>query len=200
MVNLADLMPKDQPDLMACKEEWCHDWVKLLADLEKCSMDGKTHNLSLALAPEESAKGCKAEEAHIHFHEQIHTFKIKAECQAKECAHLEEEKQLKEKGKGKEKNAAGEDFVMEDGQEEAISEDEEPNSPVCIEKCKLPEGEDLEDFDLLVNANVSDEDLLMEGQVRALYARVSTMHGMMLEVMNELDVIAIYYKKRRWFL
>ncbi|KAG1813212.1 uncharacterized protein BJ212DRAFT_1578393 [Suillus subaureus] len=306
VVNLADIMPKDRPDLMAHKEEWCHNWVKLLADLEKCSMDSKTHNLSLVLAPEESTKGCKAEEVHVHFHEQIRTFKIEAEHQAKECVHLEEEKQLKEKGKGKEKEATGEDFAMEDGQEEAgedaageadeeeerpetpkhpacagihkeskavepvlskakhmstlcflfwlfllnllarcatgalstislaklsmaasmllisavaqlqavakpslqaahkapstsgsgptmgsskdicdlmccpvllpeppimVSEDKEPDSLVCIEKCKLPEGEDLEDFDLLVDAEASDEDLLMEGQVQALYAK-----------------------------
>ncbi|KAG1853670.1 hypothetical protein F4604DRAFT_1933096 [Suillus subluteus] len=114
MVNLANVIPDDRPDLMQRKEEWSHDWAKLV-DLDANAIDSKTYGLSTALSVEEGATGRKAQELYERF-------------SAEERVTLE--KAVKQKGKGKEKertpesDANMEDWEGEDSDLDVSGEDE----------------------------------------------------------------------------
>ncbi|KAG1853462.1 hypothetical protein DFJ58DRAFT_728217 [Suillus subalutaceus] len=63
MVNLANAVPDDRPDLMQRKEEWSRDWAKLVY-LDANAIDGKTYGLSTALSVDEGALGRKAQQSY----------------------------------------------------------------------------------------------------------------------------------------
>jgi hypothetical protein len=48
-----------------------------------------------------------------------------------------------------------------------------------------------------MEANANAEDLILEGRLRTLWARMSTMHSMVLELMSEVELINLELKKRR---
>jgi hypothetical protein len=52
-------------------------------------------------------------------------------------------------------------------------------------------------IDPLMEADVNVEDLILEGQLRTLWARMSTMHSTVLELMSEVELINLELKKRR---
>ncbi|KAG1820072.1 hypothetical protein DFJ58DRAFT_739326 [Suillus subalutaceus] len=83
-------------------------------------------------------------------------------------------------------------------EEEEAEEEEEEESVEESRKQKL-EGINV-DFDPLVDVDAADEDILLESKVRMLYARMLTMHGMLLEMMTEVDSLAVRCKKRRRLL
>ncbi|KAG2030690.1 hypothetical protein BDR03DRAFT_986906 [Suillus americanus] len=94
LVNLANMAPEDQPDLMACKEERGCDWMQLM-----CSLEGKTYNLGLALTAKESDMGRQSDELHQCYQAHIRTFKLEAQHQAEEAAEEEAWREA-EKDKG----------------------------------------------------------------------------------------------------
>jgi hypothetical protein len=48
-----------------------------------------------------------------------------------------------------------------------------------------------------MEADANAEDLILEGRLRTLWARMSTMHSMVLELMSEVELINLELKKRR---
>ncbi|KAG1851089.1 hypothetical protein DFJ58DRAFT_729076 [Suillus subalutaceus] len=75
-------------------------------------------------------------------------------------------------------------------------EEEEEESVEDSRKRKSPDSREVE-FDLLADADGDEEDLYLEGKVRALYAKMLTMQGMLMEMMMEVDSLAVRCKKRR---
>ncbi|KAG1862630.1 hypothetical protein F4604DRAFT_2030571 [Suillus subluteus] len=79
---------------------------------------------------------------------------------------------------------------------ELEEEEEEEESVEDSRKRKSPESREVE-FDLLADADGDEEDLYLEGKVRALYAKMLTMQWMLMEMMMEVDSLAVRCKKRR---
>jgi hypothetical protein len=52
-------------------------------------------------------------------------------------------------------------------------------------------------IDPLMEANAAVDDLILEGQLRSLWGRMSTMHSTVLELMSEVELINLELKKRR---
>jgi hypothetical protein len=48
-----------------------------------------------------------------------------------------------------------------------------------------------------MEADTNVEDLILEGWLRLLWAHMSTMHSVMLELMSEVELINLELKKRR---
>jgi hypothetical protein len=59
------------------------------------------------------------------------------------------------------------------------------------------ESVDVGIIDPLMEADVNAEDLILEGRLWTLWARMSTMHSMVLELMSEVELINLELKKRR---
>jgi hypothetical protein len=78
---------------------------------------------------------------------------------------------------------------------------EEDESPAGWEsegsKREREESVDVRIIDLLMEADTNAEDLILEGQLWMLWARMSTMHSMVLELMSEVELINLELKKRR---
>ncbi|KAG1840501.1 hypothetical protein DFJ58DRAFT_732869 [Suillus subalutaceus] len=81
-------------------------------------------------------------------------------------------------------------------EEEGEEEEEEEESVEDSRKRKSPDSWEVE-FDLLADADGDEEDLYLEGKVRVLYAKMLTMQGMLMEMMMEVDSLAVRCKKRR---
>ncbi|KAG1835820.1 hypothetical protein DFJ58DRAFT_735473 [Suillus subalutaceus] len=129
MVNLANAVLDDRPDLMQRKEEWSRDWAKLVQDLDANAIDGKTYGLSTALSADEGALGCKAQQSY--------------ECDWP-TEKLAQEKAAKQKGKEKEKekektpesDANMEDQEGGDSDADASGEEEVPTvvAPLRVQR------------------------------------------------------------------
>jgi hypothetical protein len=78
---------------------------------------------------------------------------------------------------------------------------EEDESPAGREseggRREREESVDVGIIDPLMEANANAEDLILEGRLRTLWARMSTMHSMVLELMSEVELINLELKKRR---
>jgi hypothetical protein len=78
---------------------------------------------------------------------------------------------------------------------------EEDESPAGREseggRREQEESVDVGIIDLLMEADVNTEDLILEGRLRTLWAHMSTMHSMVLELMSEVELINLELKKRR---
>jgi hypothetical protein len=78
---------------------------------------------------------------------------------------------------------------------------EEDESPAGREseggRREREESVDVGIIDPLMEADVNAEDLILEGRLRTLWARMSTMHSMDLELMSEVELINLELKKRR---
>jgi hypothetical protein len=78
---------------------------------------------------------------------------------------------------------------------------EEDESPFVQEseggRREREESIDVGIIDPLMEADANAEDLILEGRLRTLWARMSTMHSMVLELMSEVELINLELKKRR---
>jgi len=78
---------------------------------------------------------------------------------------------------------------------------EEDESPAGREseggRREREESVDVGIIDPLMEADANAEDLILEGRLRTLWARMSTMHSMVLELMSEVELINLELKKRR---
>jgi hypothetical protein len=64
-------------------------------------------------------------------------------------------------------------------------------------RCEQEESINVRIIDPLIEANVNVEELILEGWLQMLWARMSTMHSMALELMSEVELINLELKKRR---
>jgi hypothetical protein len=78
---------------------------------------------------------------------------------------------------------------------------EEDESPAGWEseggRHEREESVDVRIINLLMEADANAEDLILEGRLRTLWARMSTMHSTVLELMSEVELINLEFKKRR---
>jgi hypothetical protein len=78
---------------------------------------------------------------------------------------------------------------------------EEDESPAGWEsegsRRKREESVDVRIIDPLMEADKNVEDLILEGRLRMLWAHMSTMHSMVLELMSEVELVNLELKKRR---
>jgi hypothetical protein len=78
---------------------------------------------------------------------------------------------------------------------------EEDESPTGWEseggKCEREESINVSIIDPLMGADMNAEDLILEGRLQTLWARMSTMHSTVLELMSEVELINLELKKRR---
>jgi len=78
---------------------------------------------------------------------------------------------------------------------------EEDESPAGREseggRREQEESVDVGIIDPLMEADANAEDLILEGRLRTLWARMSTMHSTVLELMSEVELINLELKKRR---
>jgi hypothetical protein len=56
---------------------------------------------------------------------------------------------------------------------------------------------DVSEIDPLMEADADEDILILEGHLRLLWACMSTMHSMMLELMSEVELINLELKKKR---
>jgi hypothetical protein len=79
------------------------------------------------------------------------------------------------------------------------SEEEESPTGQVSEGSKLEREESVNAriIDPLMEADVNVDDLILEGQLWSLWARMSTMHSTVLELMSEVEYINLELKKRR---
>jgi hypothetical protein len=84
---------------------------------------------------------------------------------------------------------------------ELSSNSEEDKSPTGQEfevgKCKRAESVDVWEIDLLMEANTNEDDLILEGCLQSLWAHMSNMHSVMLELMSQVELINLELKKKR---
>jgi hypothetical protein len=64
-------------------------------------------------------------------------------------------------------------------------------------KLEREESVDAASINLLMEANIDDNDLILEGQLHSLWACMSTIHSVMLRLMSEVEPINLELKKKR---
>ncbi|KAG2034430.1 hypothetical protein BDR03DRAFT_984412 [Suillus americanus] len=75
MAAEAKCVPEDRPNLATEKEEWCHRWNKITADIGFYIAAAKDQGVVLALTADEAIQGREAAATHDKFVEQLHTLK-----------------------------------------------------------------------------------------------------------------------------